>query len=199
MNQDDYAKIVASYEKSFALYGSDARSVQWSNEETQQIRFEALCSIADLKNKKILDVGCGLGGLYKFFLTKNITVDYTGIDIVPAFVERAREQFLGAQFMCGNADSFTEEYDYILASGTFNLQVENATSYYFELLRHLFDHARIGLAFNMLDIRSHESDDMYKAYDKDEVVAFCRTLTPHVVLVDTYLTWDFTVYMYKNK
>jgi ubiquinone/menaquinone biosynthesis C-methylase UbiE len=197
MNQNDRKKIVKFYEDSFSLYGNDPRSVHWTNDDTQRIRFEVLNRIADVKNKKVLDVGCGLGDLYVFFMRHAIDIDYTGIDIVPSFINRARERFLEARFVLGGVESLTDMYDYIFVSGTFNVRIDNAESQYFEMLRKLFVHAHHGIAFNMLDIQSHQSDDTYVAYDRDMVVAFCKTLTPHVTFIDGYLPWDFTVYMYR--
>jgi SAM-dependent methyltransferase len=196
MIPDDQKRIVDFYEDSFLLYGNDPRSVHWSNEHTQDIRFEILSNIGDLKHRKILDVGCGLGDFYKFFLKKEIEVEYTGIDIVPTFVERAKVRFPDAHCVCGNIETLTDEYDYIFASGVFNINVTDAKTYYFRMIENIFRHTRIGFAFNMLNIQSHQSDDTYIAYDKDEVVAFCKTISPQVVVIDTYLPWDFTVYMY---
>jgi cyclopropane fatty-acyl-phospholipid synthase-like methyltransferase len=201
MNSNDYTRILDFYESSFYLDGSnDSQSVHWSSEESQYIRFEVLHKIGDLNKKKVLDVGCGLGELYKFFLKKEIDVEYVGIDIIPMFVERARARFPGTSFTLGNAETLTETYDYIVASGAFTFKVENAKEYYFALIKHLFLHAREGLAFNMLNIQSHtEDDESHNAYDVEEVMAFCKTLSPHVVLVDDYLSYDFTIYMYTKK
>lgn len=198
MNPNDHKRILDFYEESFSVYGNDPRSVHWSNEQTQNIRFEILNGIADLHNQQILDLGCGLGDLYKFFLKKEIEVDYTGIDIVPAFIDCARVRFPEAHFILSNAETLEGDYDYILASGSFNLTVENAKSYYFTMIRNIWEHTRIGFAFNVLNIQAHQSDDTYTAYDRDEVVTFCKTLTSHVVIVDDYLPWDFTIYMYKK-
>lgn len=198
MNENDYKRILAFYEDSYITYGNDPRSVHWSNEYTQSVRFEILNGITDLHTKKILDVGCGLGDMYKFFLKKEIDVDYTGIDIVPVFINCARVRFPDAKFILSNVESLEGKYDYILASGSFNFTVENAVSYYFAMIRNIFEHARFGFAFNMLRLQSHQSDDTYTAYDMDEVIAFCKTLTTNVVVVHDYLPWDFTIYMYKE-
>lgn len=198
MNKRDHGRIVDFYESAFLEYGNDSRSVHWSSEDTQRIRFEILSRIADLTNKRILDVGSGLGDLYAFFLRKEVEVLYTGIDIVPVFVERARVRFPDAKFILTNGESIEEDFDYIVASGSFNFTVENAKSYYFEMITSLFSHAKLGMAFNMLNCAHHESNDTYIAYDVDEVITFCKTLTPYVTVIDTYLPWDFTVYMYKQ-
>lgn len=201
MRPDDHKRILDFYENALAIYGvRDSRSVHWADEQTQIIRFEVLNKIANLNNKKILDVGCGLGDLYMFFIRKKINVDYTGIDIVPEFIERAKERFPDAKLILGNAETISDEYDFILASGAFTFAVENAKEYYFAMIKNLFEHTREGLAFNMLNVESHQSDDTYITYDISEVEAFCKTLTPNVnvVVVDDYLPWDFTIYMYKN-
>lgn len=197
MNKTDENRILNFYVDAFKEFGDDVRSVQWAGEDTQRVRFEVLNKIADLNGKSVLDVGCGLADLYKFFLKKNIDVDYTGLDMVPEFIRASREKYPDAKFILGNAESIDGEYDYILASGSFNFTVENAKEYYFNLVENIFEHAREGMAFNLLDVRVHGANGTYMAFVPSEVVAFCKTLTPHVKLVEGYLDWDFTIYMYK--
>ncbi|HAT68580.1 MAG: hypothetical protein A2481_02555 [Candidatus Yonathbacteria bacterium RIFOXYC2_FULL_47_9] len=198
MHNDDQKRILNFYEDALRIYGNDARSVHWSNEETQSVRFDALCKVADLTNKSVLDVGCGLGDLYKFFISKQITVDYAGIDIVPAFIERAQERFPNASFRAADIFSVNEEYDYVLASGALNFTVSNSKEYYFSMIKKMFDCSKKGLAFNMLNKAEHSNDETYVSYDIDEVTAYCKTLTNDVIVVSDYLPWDFTVYMYKE-
>lgn len=133
MNENDHKRLLNFYEDAYLLYGDGSRSVHWSNEQTQNIRFEVLSAIGDLHKKKVLDVGSGLGDMYTYFLKKGIEVDYTGIDIVPIFIERSRVRFPEGTFMHGGANELTGWYDYILVSGSFNFTIENAQSYYFNL------------------------------------------------------------------
>lgn len=197
MNRNDQKRLTDFYKKAFEQYGNDPRSVHWGDEHNQEIRFEMLNNIAKLNNKSILDVGCGLGDMYKFFISRSIPVEYYGIDIVPAFIDRARERFPDAKFFCGDAETLDKEYDYIIASGVLSFVVINSKEYYFGMIKKMFEHAREGLAFNMLNEIYHPADDTYFAYNIDEVVAYCKTLSTRVVLVDDYLPWDFTIYMYK--
>jgi len=198
MNDDDQKRITDFYEDAFEAYGNDPRSVRWADEETQRTRFEVLNKIADLRGKRVLDVGCGLGDLYKFFILKQITVDYTGIDIVPVFIDRARERFPDATFRVEDISLLDEQYDYVLASGALNLTVADSKQYYFSLIKKMFACAKDGLAFNMLNSVTHPTDETYTSYNIDEVTAYCKTLTNNVVVVADYLPWDFTVYMYKE-
>lgn len=198
MNHDDKKRIVDFYENALAQYGNDARSVHWADTHSQEIRFEILNKIAPLENKCVLDVGCGLGDLYKFFAAKKIAADYSGIDIVPAFIEKARMRFPGASFLCGDAETVQKNYDYIFASGVLSFAVSGGKEHYFEMIKLLFEHAKEGLAFNMLKAGEHVSNDTFITYDPQEVVNYCKTLSPHVELVEGYLPWDFTIYMYKK-
>jgi len=198
MNHEDKKRILGFYEKALAEFGNDPRSVHWADAHTQEVRFEALSKIGPLENKYILDIGSGLGDLYKFFAARKISVDYSGIDIVPAFIEEARKRFPGAKFLCGDADTLNNDYDYVLASGVLSFAIPNAKEHYFGMIKTMFGHAKIGLAFNMLDAREHPSDDTFIAYDRDEVVRYCKSISPHVVVASNYLPWDFTIYMYKE-
>jgi cyclopropane fatty-acyl-phospholipid synthase-like methyltransferase len=188
-------KLRTFYESAYATYGDDARSVHWSDAETQEVRFEVLNNIAPLNGMRVLDVGCGLGDLYKFFLKKQIEVDYIGIDIVPAFVTRARERFPDAHFECMDIADVREEYDYVLASGTLNVAIPDAKAHYFATIKTLFDRAQKGIAFNLLNSAGHITNDTYIAYDVGEVTTYCKTLSDNVVVIADYLPWDFTVYV----
>lgn len=198
MNDEDQKRITDFYEDTLKTYGSDARSVHWSNEETQRVRFEVLNNIDDLSNKSVLDVGCGLGDLYKFFITKEISVDYTGIDIVPVFIDRAQERFPEATFSVEDIFLVDKQYDYVLASGALNFMVTDSKQYYFSMIKKIFELSKEGLAFNMLKNTAHPTDETYVAYDVNEVTAYCKTLSSNVVVTHDYLSWDFTVYMYKK-
>lgn len=197
MNEDDKKRIFDFYEGALKRYGTDPRSVHWAEEETQKVRFEILNNIADLRDKRILDVGCGLGDLYKFFITKEIHVDYTGIDIIPDFIARAQERFPDAVFKTTDIFSVNEQYDYVLASGALNFAVADSKEYYFSMIKKMFECSKNGLAFNMLNKAEHSNDETYSSYDIGEVVAYCKTLTDKVAVVTDYLPWDFTIYMCK--
>ncbi len=194
----DKQRLLNYYNDSLKEYGEGAQSVHWLNQNTQKIRFEILSKVANLNNKSILDVGCGLGDYYKFLISKNINVDYTGIDIVPKFIEKAHKFFPSLKFQVKDVSDLDKNYDYILASGAFSFRVEDSKNYYFSLIRKMFEHARYGIAFNMLNSTIHNTDETYFAYNIDEVLVYCKTMTDNVQVVSNYLPQDFTVYMYKQ-
>jgi trans-aconitate methyltransferase len=197
MSPEEYKKFLDFYRDAFKKYGDSAQSLHWIDEKSQNIRFEIFNKIADLNGKNILDVGCGLGDFYKFFIAKNIQVDYTGIDIVPDFINRAKEKFPGTKFRVENILSTVGTYDYVFASGALNFTVSDSKNYYFSIIKKMFDCSKYGLAFNMLNKNVQETNEIYYSFDIDEVKAYCETLTKNIMIISDYVPWDFTVYMYK--
>src|SRR5690606_10729201 len=108
----------------------DARSVRWSNPSDQVTRFRALLGIADVANQSVLDVGCGMGELYKYLLQQQIPVQYTGIDIVPEFIQAAQKHFIDVDFYTQDVFEVESKYDYVLASGALSFKVKDNLNYY---------------------------------------------------------------------
>ena len=135
MPPEDKQRLLDYYENSLKEYGDNPKSVHWMDQKNQEIRFEILNKIADLNNKKILDVGCGLGDLYQFFISKNIGITYTGIDIVPEFIEKAQKSFPDIKFILKDVIEINEKYDYILASGVLSFKFKDSKNYYFHLIK----------------------------------------------------------------
>ncbi len=197
MESNDKERIQGIYEDAFKNSKTNARKVHWNSKYNQEIRFEVLSKIAILDNKSVLDVGCGLGDLYVYLNSKNIHTIYTGIDIVPLFVSEAQRLLPKADIKLQDVFLVNEQYDYVLASGSLNINIADAKNYYFKMIKKMFECAKYGLAFNMLNAAQHITNDTFIAYDIDEVSKYCKTLTGKVTVVTGYLPHDFTVYMYK--
>jgi len=177
-----------------------AQHLGWTSIQAQLNRFEALCAFKDLSGKVLLDVGCGTGDL-KPFLDKHYTnFTYLGIDLIPTFIEKARNRFAGVEntfFM--QADFITDglpEVDYIIASGALSYQTTDLLFHYAAIVK-LFSRAKKSLSFNLLDAATTTASPWLKAYDKDEVITFCKRLTIHTALITGYEDDDFTIIMNK--
>jgi trans-aconitate methyltransferase len=198
MDKKDNERLQKFYKEALAIFGDhDARSVHWSSEEGQHTRFLVLSQVANLSHRSVLDVGCGLGDFYKFFIDQKIDVDYTGIDIIADFIARAKERFPDGHFECKDITAVTETYDVVLASGALSFKVTGSLAYHFSVIKKMYDAAKIAVAFNMLNRATHVDDDVYAAYNPTEVVDFCKTFCPRVEIITDYLPQDFTIYLYK--
>lgn len=198
MQFHDRSRLTKFYNNSLSAYGeNDPRGVHWQNSDNQQKRFQILSQIGDLNGKSVLDVGCGFGDLYGFLVREGKSTEYSGIDIVSEFISAARRKYPNANFEEKDIFDIEKQYDYVLASGALSFKVENHHQYYEEMIRKMFEIAKIGIAFNMLDIKNHIDDAEFASYDSNEIASFCKTLTPKVEVITDYLPQDFTIYMYK--
>lgn len=196
----DKKRIREFYKEKLEKFGSRCpRSLNWNNEFTQFTRFKVLAGISDLNGKSILDVGCGLGDFY-FYLKQNVNnFTYMGIDIVPELIEDARKKYPKASFKCDEIYNMKNlKYDFVFASGVFSFKIDEHKQKYFSMIRRMYDISRIGVGFNMLVSSKHIDNEIYTAYKPKEIFKECMKLTPDVKIIEGYLLWDFTVYMYKQ-
>jgi SAM-dependent methyltransferase len=108
---------------------------------------------------RVLDYGCGTGGLFERIRSLVSPKDYWGVDINPAFITRAKEMLWGGptpRFTCENAleDASLAKLvrwkpDVVVASGVLCYQGDKQD--FPELVYRLFGCARQGLVFNVLD------------------------------------------------
>src|SRR5262249_27889971 len=152
--------------------------------EGHQFRFGKLMEIADLRNCRVLDLGCGIGGFYPYLTEKFGQVHYTGIDLVPEMVEFAARKYPQARFLCRDlsANPLEETFDYVFISTVFNYAIPNGEAYMKDLLKLCFAYCTRGLGFNFLSTFVNYSDPEMAYYDPAQVLDFCiRNLTRKVL------------------
>ncbi|GBR72265.1 SAM-dependent methyltransferases [Candidatus Termititenax spirochaetophilus] len=182
--------------------------MSYNSLSTQYVRFhiQAENTIPNKTAKfTLLDLGCGTGGMYAYLRdNKYDNVTYTGIDIVPEMVAGARKNYPQADFRQANfVTDDIAEYDVICASGSLNIifdKAENHKDYIQTVIQKMYDHSRAACAFNLLDKDSefmYDQDPRFYYADKQEFLAYCRTLCPGAKLITGYLVNDFTIVMPK--
>ncbi|MBM2827365.1 MAG: methyltransferase family protein [Dehalococcoidia bacterium] len=195
--------LIAFYEAELAKYGLDVRSLHWNSIHSQRARFETLCQVGPLKDASILDVGCGLGDLFGYVMEGVKDFRYAGYDISPKMVESARIKYPGAQFFVRDIvqEGVHASFDYVVASGTFNIRVPNHEQYLKDTLTAMYNACTVAVAFNLLAPVDYywSGDGLFYAVRPGEMLDFCRTLTPQVELQEEYLSGDYTIFMYKSR
>lgn len=175
----------------------DPRGLGWRSVESQQERFKVLAEVGNLHNRSVLDEGCGVGDFYPFLRDQFPNVEYLGIDVNPEAIEAAREKHPDAQFELTDFLEYEGEYvDFVLSSGALTFRIENHEEVYKDQIRKMYEMARIGVAFNVLDKEVILEDDEFVGYSPMEMYQFCRTLTSKIVLRHDYSDEDFTIYLY---
>ena len=180
------------------IHGPNWRGLGWQSRHNQEQRFAVLLEVGPLSNMRVLDVGCGVGDLYGYMLRQGIRAQYTGVDILPEMVAHARKRYPDAHFEVRDAlqKPGSGQFDYVLCSGAFNVNFGSNQHAVQKILPELLACSTRGVAINFLSTRAHERDATLYNYDPEAMTAFCRKLTPHVRLVEGYLSNDFTLHLY---
>jgi SAM-dependent methyltransferase len=162
---------------------------------------QCLVEVGIVSGDSVLDVGCGLGGLYSHLVERGIDARYTGYDINARLVELAAARHTGAQFAV--RDILEEEFpsfDYIVSSSSFNLVLEHEDNYGFidRMLRVMHAHATRGVAVDLMtsyvDFRKPEA--FY--YEPEKVFALAKSITRRVALRHDLPLFQFCVYLYPD-
>lgn len=190
------------YEDKVRRYGFDHRGLGFGSRTSQEKRFEALVRLGDFNARRVLDVGCGFGDLLRFLVERGIQPLYTGLDICEPMIARCRESFpvSAGRFVVADALEHQpdEPYDYVVASGIFGLDADDARSRIAPTVRRMFSWCRIGMAVNFLSGRSPAPAQARVYVEPAEALELGLALSPAVRLDHSYLPNDFTLHVYKS-
>lgn len=180
---------------------SNFEALHYSSGESQVIRFIVLSQISNLKEKSVLDLGCGFGDFGYYLKKDGKVIRYLGVDISLKMIERAKLKYSDLRFTHLNPNEmkgFSTNFDYCLASGVFNLKqekIKDSLEYLESNIKWMFNRANYGIAFNFTT-NSFGDDDIVE-YDSHEILKISKKLSPKIILREDYLEGDATVYIYK--
>lgn len=190
------------YEPRIDKYSETSEVLDWESREAQFKRFSAMTNNVNIKNKTILDVGCGCGDFYDMIKTTKDCPDYTGVDILQKMVDRATYEHSEAIFIC--ADVFSKDFnpekafgrshfDIVYASGIFNLQAGNNEEFLKKAIPILASLSIKVFAFNLLDPKSPNIDSSYFYYDPKDAIRLVKPFAKRIELIADYLDNDYTL------
>ena len=182
---EDYQRILKYYGKHLILTdSSDSRFVGWASKDTQENRWSQLVLDHDLDGCSVLDVGCGVGD-FLGYLQKYSDVSYTGIDINTMMIREACRKNPDGTFLNGSLSRLAEfgvsglptSWDYVFASGTFTIKVDDNNSHIRRGIENLCELANKHVAFNFLDdtTETQYRDPNLHYYNRDELLNYVRT------------------------
>ena len=199
MNAEVKEMIVADYRGRFRKYG-DSPEASGMSSAGHRFRFQKLMEIADLRNRRVLDLGCGIGAFYPYLIERFGELDYTGIDIVPEMIAHAARKYPAARFLCSDLsiESPDDPFDYVLISTVFNKKLPNNDGFMRELLTLAFKYCKLGLGFNFLSTHVNYSEEEMAYFDPAQVLDFCIcNLTRKIVMHHHYERVDVAVFAYR--
>jgi SAM-dependent methyltransferase len=194
MNESDI------YKKGLEEYGESPMALHWVDYQSMGIRFRYLTRDLSFEGKDILDAGCGMGDLLPFIYAKADRFNYLGVDINSGFIDIARKRYAGHKFEVGNPfdGKFKKKFDVVLSSGVMNINVKDWHIHRKTMIKNLWDLSRETLAFNMAGgFKPWPSDSLIAYADAQEIIDFCKSLTPRLIVRSDYLASDFTIAMYR--
>lgn len=200
---DELAKeyVFSFFDRNLRLHGDRPEAVRWTA-EGQTLHYHCLMDIGPLDGKKVLDFGCGKGDFFQFLTDQGISADYYGWDINEKLIALARRKYPGADFrvMDIDRDTITEDFDYIVLCGVFNLRVQGLDDMILRTLRKLFGHCRMGLAYNGLSDRNPKKDFELHYVSPAGMRDFAlRELSPFVSIRSNRIPYDFTMFVYREE
>jgi hypothetical protein len=196
-------RIVDRHRDSLHRFGHSPAALYWSSREVQELRFRVLCDIGVEAGDSLLDVGCGFADLKDWVERWRCPVRYTGIDLSPDLLEAAGREHPDVRLVCGDIfdlESDSGSFDWVLLSGALNEALMDEGRYARSVIDRMFQLARKGVAFNLLDARHRFMFSFgLQRFDPEQILAYCRSLSAHCELRDDYLDNDFTIWMYKQE
>ncbi len=192
--------IETYYKDKIKAENPDYRIHGWESKEAHLSRLSVLYNEVKLKGKSLLDVGCGVGSLYRFLKERKTKISYVGVDILEEMVQLARFRYPEALFMQQNLfedNPFPDSsFDIVYASGIFNLDLGNNESFIQDAIALFARLATHQVVFNLLSIESENKEAGYFYADPQSIPHLLRKSGiryKNYKLVQNYLKNDFTV------
>ncbi|MAJ13371.1 MAG: methyltransferase type 11 [SAR116 cluster bacterium] len=191
-----FQNVNKRYEDRFKKFGDDPKTLGWDNLINQNVRFKTAYANTDFKNRKILDVGCGLGNYYEFLLKslKKTQFTYTGIDINSSFIKLCKLKHENAEFFVKNIltdDIKKRTWNIVTMFGLLNLKIEGIDKYEFarDMINSAFDVSNDILIVDMLSTKfdkSYKKETFVNYFDPLKLMNIAFKLSPNVKLIHDY-------------
>ena len=188
-------------------FGTTPRGVDWNSIESQELRFSILQKIIypAIKKKSVLDYGCGFGSMYAHMKKTHENFQYTGFDISEAMLLEAKKLYEGKDAKWINSLSAKQKFDYVIASGIFNVKLGSSKKDWNQYILHTLDAmnscSKKGFSFNVLTQYSDKEYRKNYLYYADPLFLFdhCKKkYSKYVTLLHDYPLYEFTILVKKN-
>jgi len=182
------------YKKLYAAHKESHRALHWSNIENQKKRFDILLEVGDISNKKILDIGSGMGDFFGHINDKELKADMTGYEVVEEFIAISKKKYPKYAFKSIDLSRSIshEKFDYVFSSGIYAF---GNRTFFETMLNKAFKASKIAYAFN---IYNPQRDSRFMDISEAEIEKVITALKPsRVVHKRGYLENDMTFFVYK--
>ena len=209
-----YLDIAKHYESCFKINGDNCKGVDWPNETDAQKRYKIMLDVIKYDENantdsgySILDLGCGLGHMYRYMNSIDSPYKYCGVDVSDVFVKECQRKFPDMPFfkldiLQDDLSSIPIRSDYIIMNGVFtekcNLSFEEMKEYFESFIKKAYELCNKGIAFNVMskDV-DWERDDLFHLPLSDLSAFLTKDLTRKFIIRNDYGLYEYTTYVYK--
>ena len=202
MDDRDRLRIIERYNERLAKHPTDdARALAVGADGRHAMALQCLVDVGIESGSEVLDVGCGLGALHEHLLAGGIAARYTGYDINPQLIEKARQRHPDMTWEVHDVlqDEFPQ-FDFVVSSSSFNLRLEREDNYSFitRMLTTMFAHARRAVAVDLMTsyVDFKNPDAFY--YEPERVFSIAKKITKRVTLRHDLPLFQFCLYLYPD-
>lgn len=198
LTADDYTRLTGLYDGRLAEHGVNVKTVGWGSVADQHMRFEVLCRGLDLKGRRVLDIGCGLGDFVPWAESKfGSDFDYLGIDLSEDLIKAARQRFgsEARRFMAGTLtpDLNIGEFDIAVLSGTLTFKTADNMATMHSVLTSAWQRCQVAVCSNFMTSYADSQLEKNFHYSPEQIFTFAKSLSRFVVLHHDYDLYEFTV------
>jgi SAM-dependent methyltransferase len=148
-----HEELEGIYRERLKTYGATYRTFAYTREAfyTERLAYASkILHATSAPQDTVLDLGCGTGNLVPFFPRCR----YTGIDLMPEFIQEAHQRFPDLVFLCGDVMEEGTGYDWIVMVGLTGLVLSPES-----LIEYAWLHAEKGLVIDFVDSCKDEKND----------------------------------------
>jgi SAM-dependent methyltransferase len=201
--QDRYQEAMIEWYRARLDRDDNVRILSSGNDVRREIRFDVLRGLGIDAGSSVLDLGCGLADFYAYLKRNGVDVSYTGVEIVPEFVERARAAHPDATILQRDIlkEPFAEKsFDFVVCSQVFNLRFAELDNEKMArtFLAEMYRVARRGLACDFVTSYVDFREDYLHYYDPGQLFAYAKSLSKRVVLRHDYPLFEFCLYVFPD-
>jgi len=204
MRRDLKSKVSKYYGDKVNAFGPSPKGVDWKDENSQNLRFDNLLKIiGDDRGFSLNDLGCGYGAIFMHRDMAKRVKKYYGYDICEDMLVHGRDLISDSSAVFVNSDKITEEADYTVASGIFNVRVDTEVDaweeFIIDTLTNMNEKSLKGFSFNCLT--SYVDFKMDHLYYADPLLSFdfCKkNYSKYVTLIHDYPLYEWTILVRKE-
>lgn len=200
-----FNEIKNLYRSSYKVHG-DSPAALLTPKGRNATRYSAIDPFLKDVESTICDYGCGFGYLYQYIknFPNGLKLDYTGVDMLPEFINQCKEKYKDANFFVVDSDEHVgKNYDIVFSSGVFNIKTDDnseiSKKYAFERIRYLFEITNDVFICDFLSDFVDFKQSNSQHFSVQEIADFCvKNLGRKFQIRHDLLPYEFTLIVHKN-